>query len=421
MQHQRSVGYVFAGSEPSLMERMLGPKRPFYKAGPVMRLEKIPPDLFSAFIESRFSKTGIKPEAGLGASIVDLAGNMPYDVQRLAHESWDDARAAGKRRIGVDDLHATLHRLLAEQDTMFEAVWQRLTLAQRATLRAVVLADGRELLSADLRDRYRLGGASTVQAALQALAREDLVAREGDALCRRRFPDARMDRPKNLLATARAASPRDSRVGDVRLGELGVRHHHHHRDFPGVLHVGGRRRPPARRSDAAARPHDDDCAGDVGAPRAVSRRAGRLRADQEAAARAVHGDRLHRRRLPGARAPRRLAAGRRLLRHRQHRIHREPHVLRFAPAAYRARRTRSIACRRRGYALGYLGGGVLLALNVAWILSPATFGLRDAAQASRLSFASVALWWSLFSIPLFRRVPEPTIARRRATLDRPSS
>ena len=37
-----------------------------------------------------------------------------------------------------------------------------------------------------------------------------------------------------------------------------------------------------------------------------------------------------------------------------------------------------------GYALGYLGGGVLLAFNVAWILSPATFGLRDAAQASRL-------------------------------------
>ena len=39
-----------------------------------------------------------------------------------------------RRRIGVDDLHQTLHRLLAEQDTMFEAVWQRLTLAQRATL-----------------------------------------------------------------------------------------------------------------------------------------------------------------------------------------------------------------------------------------------------------------------------------------------
>jgi UMF1 family MFS transporter len=60
-----------------------------------------------------------------------------------------------------------------------------------------------------------------------------------------------------------------------------------------------------------------------------------------------------------------------------------------------------------GYALGYLGGGILLALNVAWILSPGTFGMRDAAQASRLSFASVAVWWFLFSIPLLRRVPEP--------------
>lgn len=180
VQHQRSVGYVFAGSEPSLMERMLGPKRPFYKAGPVMRLEKIPPEIFASFIESRFSRTGIKPEAGLGMAIVDLAGNMPYDVQRLAHESWDDIRASGKRRVAVDDLHQTLHRLLAEHDMLFQAAWQRLTLSQRATLRAVVLAEGRELLGADLRDRYRLGGASTVQASLQALLREDLIAREHD-------------------------------------------------------------------------------------------------------------------------------------------------------------------------------------------------------------------------------------------------
>jgi hypothetical protein len=178
VQHQRGVGYVFAGSEPSLMERMLGPKRPFYKAGPVIRLDKIPPDLFAAFVESRFSKTGIKPESGLGTAIVDLAGNLPYDVQRLAHESWDDVRAAGKRRVAVDDLHLTLRRLLAEQATFFEAVWQRLTLSQRAVLRAVVLGEGREILGSDLRTRYRLGGASTVQASLQALLREDLIARE---------------------------------------------------------------------------------------------------------------------------------------------------------------------------------------------------------------------------------------------------
>jgi UMF1 family MFS transporter len=59
------------------------------------------------------------------------------------------------------------------------------------------------------------------------------------------------------------------------------------------------------------------------------------------------------------------------------------------------------------YAIGYLGGGVLLVMNLAWILSPATFGLADSVAAIRLSFVSVAVWWLVFSLPLFFRVPEP--------------
>jgi UMF1 family MFS transporter len=61
-----------------------------------------------------------------------------------------------------------------------------------------------------------------------------------------------------------------------------------------------------------------------------------------------------------------------------------------------------------GYALGYLGGGLLLALNLLWIQKPTWFGLAGSEAASRLSFLSVAVWWLVFSIPLFRRVPEPT-------------
>ena len=178
-QQQRQVGYVFAGSEPSLMEKMIGPRRPFYKAGPVIRLDKIAADVFAAFIEARFATSGIRAEPGLGIAIVDLAGNLPYDVQRLAHETWDDVRAGGGRRAGLDDLHATLARLLAEQDTMFEAIWQRLTLAQRAVLRAAVLQNGRELLSADARARHRLGGPSSIQASLAALIKQDILLKEG--------------------------------------------------------------------------------------------------------------------------------------------------------------------------------------------------------------------------------------------------
>jgi len=178
-QHQRQVGYVFAGSEPSLMEKMIGPRRPFYKAGPVMRLQKISATLFGDFIDQRFVKTGMKPEAGVADAIIELAGNLPYDVQRLAHETWDDVRAKAARKATLEDLHGTLTRLLSEQETIFEALWQRLTLQQRATLRAVVLQGGREIHSADARSRHRLGGPSTIQKSLAALTKQDVLLREG--------------------------------------------------------------------------------------------------------------------------------------------------------------------------------------------------------------------------------------------------
>jgi hypothetical protein len=180
VQQQRQVGYVFAGSEPSLMEQMVGSRRPFYKAGPVMRLEKIPPAEFALFVEDRFRASGLRPEPGLGEAIVDLAGNLPYDVQRLAHETWDYVVARKRRVVDAEALHETLRGLLDEQHTLCESRWQRLTLGQRATLRAVVLEQGAELLAAGTRARHRLGGASSVQTALAALVRQDLVSREAD-------------------------------------------------------------------------------------------------------------------------------------------------------------------------------------------------------------------------------------------------
>jgi UMF1 family MFS transporter len=60
-----------------------------------------------------------------------------------------------------------------------------------------------------------------------------------------------------------------------------------------------------------------------------------------------------------------------------------------------------------GYAVGYLGGGVLLVINLLWILMPQRFGIPDSVTGIKLSFVSVGVWWLVFSIPLFRRVPEP--------------
>lgn len=64
-----------------------------------------------------------------------------------------------------------------------------------------------------------------------------------------------------------------------------------------------------------------------------------------------------------------------------------------------------------GFSLGYLGGGLLFAVNVAMTLSPESFGLRNAAEAVQLSFVSVAIWWGLFSLPLLLLVKEPQASR----------
>lgn len=77
----------------------------------------------------------------------------------------------------------------------------------------------------------------------------------------------------------------------------------------------------------------------------------------------------------------------------------------------------------RGYAMGYLGGGLLLAINILMIQMPgplgfnalgARWGINGTELATRLSLASVGLWWAIFAIPLFRRVPEPPRARLQA-------
>lgn len=60
-----------------------------------------------------------------------------------------------------------------------------------------------------------------------------------------------------------------------------------------------------------------------------------------------------------------------------------------------------------GFALGYLGGGLLFALNVLMVLHPDWFGLADKSAAVKLSFLSVAVWWSVFTVPLLLAVREP--------------
>jgi len=60
-----------------------------------------------------------------------------------------------------------------------------------------------------------------------------------------------------------------------------------------------------------------------------------------------------------------------------------------------------------GFAVGYIGGGLLFLVNVLMYLYPEWFGIADVSTAIRLSFLTVAVWWAIFTIPILLFVPEP--------------
>jgi len=69
-----------------------------------------------------------------------------------------------------------------------------------------------------------------------------------------------------------------------------------------------------------------------------------------------------------------------------------------------------------GFALGYLGGGILFALNVFMVQDPSFFGFADKAVAIKASFISVAVWWALFSLPLLLFVEEKKREKKRKNI-----
>ena len=180
VQKQREVGYVFAGSQPSVMKEMLSAKRPFHKAGPQLFLDKIPASDWKNFITRHFRRRGrILDEAGLEL-LLSTADLIPYDVQRIAHELWDYAELRDKRNLDASDVNAVTDSLVAGQSTYFELLWEQLSAGQRATLQALAERGPSDVYSQAVRSDFRLGPASSVQRALHSLDARDILDRYRD-------------------------------------------------------------------------------------------------------------------------------------------------------------------------------------------------------------------------------------------------
>src|ERR1700728_4108386 len=177
VQEQREVGYVFAGSQPSLMKEMLSAKRPFHKAGPQMFLDKIPAKDWKDFITRHFRNRGrTLDDSGLEALLAS-ADLIPYDVQRIAHELWDYAELKDKRQLDVSDVNSVIESLVTSQSTYYELLWEQLSARQRAALQAIAYRGASAIYSQGVREEFRLGPASSVQKALQSLDSRDILDR----------------------------------------------------------------------------------------------------------------------------------------------------------------------------------------------------------------------------------------------------
>lgn len=177
VQTHQHLSYIFAGSKTRLLTDMTTHHaRPFYRMGSSLFLGPIPRSAFAPFLTDGFEARGFKVTAGAIERILDLAEDVPYSVQRLAHRCWDLLAGTGKSLTSIF-VERALERIALEEDPAYTQLWLSLTTVQKKALSAVIGASGRLLLSRAVNDQYGLPVAS-MQKALKALTERGIVREE---------------------------------------------------------------------------------------------------------------------------------------------------------------------------------------------------------------------------------------------------
>jgi AAA+ ATPase superfamily predicted ATPase len=178
VQQHAHVGYVFAGSATRLLNEMTSqPNRPFYRLGARLFLDRIPPAEFVEFLETGFRFGGIELEPGACAHVLDRAEEVPYNVQRLAHEAWELVRADGGAVLAPSHVNAALERLVRREDPAYTQVWTTLRRNQQTALKLVIEEGGTQLLRAEVIRRSGISS-STLQDALRQLETMEVIRQE---------------------------------------------------------------------------------------------------------------------------------------------------------------------------------------------------------------------------------------------------
>jgi hypothetical protein len=180
VQTHQHVSYIFAGSKTRLLTDMTSHHaRPFYPMGSSLFLGPITRAAFAPFLTEGFEARGFKVAPSAIERLLDLAEDVPYSVQRLAHRCWDllAGTSSPARTLTPVFVENALERIALEDDPAYTQLWLSLTTVQKKALRAVIGTSGRLLLSKAVNDQYGLAVAS-MQKALKALTDRGIVREE---------------------------------------------------------------------------------------------------------------------------------------------------------------------------------------------------------------------------------------------------
>jgi hypothetical protein len=175
-QQQPEVGHVYLGSRRHMMRRIFSDaNEPFWRSAKQVELGVIAPEHFRPFIRRQFDRSGRVIAPGAIRAILEVTGGHPYATQELCYFAWQETESGGG--CDEDTVATALAKVLHSEHAHFSLLWDRASAVQRMLLAELAREPGRPL-SADYRRRHNLPGASTVQRAVSALERDELVARD---------------------------------------------------------------------------------------------------------------------------------------------------------------------------------------------------------------------------------------------------
>jgi hypothetical protein len=159
--------------------------RPFYRLGKLISVLEIPRIDFAHFLAHQFTTGGFfveggsvdKPDAGAIAYLLDMAEQVPYNVQLLAHEAWEELRNRRQRKLTKQLIDQTLDRIVREYDLFYTQLWNSLTSTQQRVLLAVIGEGGTGLQSKKVTQTIGRTPATTKKA-LTALESQEILRQQ---------------------------------------------------------------------------------------------------------------------------------------------------------------------------------------------------------------------------------------------------